>query len=91
MFLALNPRGFSPEQREKIIMVKRAIKYYETDALLFSSPDRIWNQRLLDYLEVQFRKISNEIKIIASDSGEDTKKGIGHLPGGIKHLLLGKA
>ena len=38
--LALSARGFGPDQRENIMMVKSAIKECETHALLLSSPDR---------------------------------------------------
>ena len=64
------------------MMIKSAIKECEIDALLFSSPDRRQNQRRLCYLEGQFRRISKEVKIIASGSEEDEMKGIGYLPGG---------
>ena len=63
------------------MIVKSAIKEHEIDALLFSSPDRRWNQRRIHYVEGQFRKVSKEVKIIASDSGEDVTKRIGHFPG----------
>ena len=71
-------------------MLKGAIKECEIDALLFNSPDRQQNHRQLDYLEGQFRRISKEVKIIASDSGEDATKGIGHFPGGTINTLLGR-
>ena len=72
------------------MMVKSAIKDYGIDALLFSSSDRRWNQRQLDYVEGQFRRVSKEVKIIASCSGEDATKGIGHFPGGTTNILLGR-
>ena len=34
--------------------------------------------------------MSEEVKIIASDSGEDATKGIGCLPGGTVNILLGR-
>ena len=75
-FLALNPRGLGPEQTEKITIAKSAIKECEIDRLLFSSPGRRWNQRRLEDLEVKFRRMRKEVKIIESDSGEDATKGI---------------
>ena len=39
-FLSLNPRGFGPDNIEKVEMILEATKRYEIDRILLSSPDR---------------------------------------------------
>ena len=39
-FLSLNPRGFGPDNEEKMEMMVEAAKKMEIDGILLSSPDR---------------------------------------------------
>ena len=41
-FLSLNPRGFSPNNREKINMMKQAMVDYGLDMLLLNETNRRW-------------------------------------------------
>ena len=38
--LTLNPRGFGPDNQEKIIMLKNSERRLQFDGVFFSSPDR---------------------------------------------------
>ena len=39
----------------------------------------------------KFRRISKEVEILTSDSGQDTRTAHGYLPGGTLSVLLGQA
>jgi len=42
--LALNSRGFGPDNKEKVNMLKKAMVNYEIDVVLFSGTDRSWTE-----------------------------------------------
>jgi len=86
--LALNPRGFGPNNHEKINMLKQAMVEYKIDAVLFSGTDRRWNKSRTETIRKMMQSVNKSIEIIASDSGEDPKTNGRYLPGGTMSILI---
>ena len=59
--LLLNPRGFGPDDEEKVEMMTKAVKRYEIDEVFLSSSDRKWNLSKVDKIKQQFRSINKEV------------------------------
>ena len=88
--LSLNPRGFGPENEEKLAMMIKSIKKYSIDAVLLSSPDRKWTNNKLERLQRRFRQVNKEVEIISSNSDQNPRTSNGYLPGGTASILLGR-
>ena len=88
--LALNPRGFGPNNHEKINMLKQAMVEYEIDAVLFSGTDRRWNENRTETIRKTMQLVNKSVEIIASNSREDSKIDGGYLLGGIMSILTGR-
>jgi len=89
-FLSLNPRGFGPDNEEKMEMMVEAAKKMEIDGILLSSPDRKWSTNMIDKIKRKFKKLNKEINVITSDSGQSPRTEKGYLPGGTANILMGR-
>jgi len=87
---AINPNGFGPDSKEKLEMLKTAIKHYEIDVILMSSPDRRWTSSRIERLRYALASTSKHVEIIATDSGEKVSSTNGYLPGGTIAIILGR-
>jgi len=90
-FLFLNPRGFGPDKEEKVEMMLEAIKRYDLDGVMLSSTDRKWSSTSIKQMKRIFRRISPEIEIATSDSGQEARTARGYLPGGTLTMVFGRA
>ena len=72
------------------MMICNAVVEYEIDVIIISSPDRRWISTRVNQLKRIFRKISKNIKIIATDSRENQTNKYRWLPGGTVSILLGR-
>ena len=71
-------------------MLKKYMHEYEIDVVLMSSTDRRWNEGRYEITKNIFKSINENIELITSDSGENTKSANGYLPGGTLGLFTGK-
>ena len=69
--ILLNPRGFGPNNNEKVNMLKQAMIDYEIDAVLFSGTDRRWNESRVQTTKNIMKTVNKSMEIITSDSGEE--------------------
>jgi len=89
--LSLNPRGFGPDDDEKVAMMIQSVKKYKIDVILLSLPDRKWSMNKIEAMKNKFKRISKEVEIITSNSNQAPKTSSGYLPGGTVSVLLGRA
>ena len=80
--LSLNPRGFGPDNMEKIVMLKESKDRFQFDGVFFSSPDRHWNSIRKELMRRYLATIGRNVTINTSDTGIDPKTIRGYLPGG---------
>ena len=57
-FLFLNPRGFGPDNDNKIEMMVAVAKKMEIDGIMLSSPDRKWSISMIDRVKRKFKKLN---------------------------------
>ena len=65
-----------------------AIKCYKLDRILLSFPDRKWSSISKDQIKWKFGRISKEIEILTSDSGQEARTAYRYLPGGTLTILF---
>ena len=85
--LTLNPRGFGPDNQEKIIMLKNSERRLQFDGVFFSSPDRAWNSKRRDDMKKKLKGIGRNIQINTSDTGIESSSNAGYLPGGTMSIV----
>ena len=88
--LIMNPRGFGPNHNEKVEMMIQSMIEYQIDGILLSAPDQKWLSNKIDRLKHAFKKVNQEVEIIASDSGQEARTENRYLPGGTMNILLGR-
>jgi len=87
--LIMNPRGFGPNNNEKVEMMIQSIIEYQIDGILLSALDQKWSSNKIDRLKNAFKKVNQEVEIIASDSGQEARTENGYLPKGTLKILIG--
>ena len=85
----MNPRGFGPDNEEKVEMMKKSIREFNIDRVLLSSPDQKWSTAKIDRLKRTFKQINKDVEIIATDSGQSARTEKGYLPGGTLNIIIG--
>ena len=85
--LTLNPRGFGPDNQEKIVMLKSSKRRLQFDGVFFSSPDRAWNSKCKEEMKKKMRGIGMNIQINTSDTRIEGSNNVGYLPGGTMSIV----